>query len=272
MTKYLRLLSLLNILLMPGIAAGQDSADWEIPVISKRVGTVIEIPEQEYYQVFDNVNGFLTAQFVQVGALFHARIQTESGLLKRTYSAKQFYDLGLAIDRAGDIDPAVLARLRGESQFEQVMANLEALPTDVTMTLFLRDGEKVKGRFVGLEGHEFRIQKRYSRRSLKVSVGRITRLAYRDPPVANVMGDARIFGVMALLGMAGTLTLSVLTGTEGFDARASHFFSGGLGGLALAPLPVRQARILRGEIHQVNFTPSELEKVRTYLFLEYGES
>ena len=155
MRKYFQLLSLLSSLLLSGALSAQDSPDWEIPVISKLVGTTIDIPEQEYYQVFDNIEGFLTAQFVQTGSTFQARIRTVSGWRKRAYTARQFYDIGLSIDLMGDIDPVVLSRLKGEPNFERVMATLQRLPKDVSMTLYLQDGGRISGRFLGLDGHHF---------------------------------------------------------------------------------------------------------------------
>ena len=103
-------------------------------------------------------------------------------------------------------------------------------------------------------------------------MGKVTHLKYRDPPVAEIVGDSKIYAATALLGMTGALGLSLLADVEELDARTSNFFKGGLVGLAVAPLPVRQIRILRGEVHGVHFESGDLEKVRTYLFMEYGES
>ena len=258
-------------MLLVGILCAQDRPDWEIPVVSKRVGTTIDIPEQEYYQVFDNIDGFLSANFVHRDSTFQARIRTANGWLKRNYSARQFYDLGLSIDLLGDINPAVLARLKGVPDFERVMETMRQLPVDVSMTLYLADNGHVKGRYVGLDGHHFMLRKKRSRNAARISIGKVTRLKYRDPPIADIVGDTRIFALTSALGMGSALALSLFAGVDGFNARASHFFAGGLVGLALAPLPIRQVRILRGELHQLIFSPGDLEKVRTYLFVEYGE-
>jgi len=272
MPKYIQSLSLLNCLLLSGALVAQDRPDWEIPVISKLVGTTIDIPEQEYYQVFDNIDGFLTAQFVQTGSTFRARIRTLSGWRERAYTARQFYDVGLAIDLMGNIDPVVLSRLKGEPNFERVMVTLQQLPEEVSMTLYLQDGGSISGRYLGLDGHHFVFKKRRSLRTQRISMGKVSHLKYRDPPVAEVVGDSKIFAATALLGMTGALGISMLTGIEGFNARAGNFFRGGLVGLAIAPLPVRQIRILRGEVHGIEFEAGDVEKVRTYLFMEYGES
>ncbi|MCH8328001.1 MAG: hypothetical protein IID15_05695, partial [Candidatus Marinimicrobia bacterium] len=202
---------------------------------------------------------------------FQARIRTANGWLKRNYSARQFYDLGLSIDLLGDIDPVVLARLKGVPNFERVMETMQQLPVEVIMTLYLAGGDRIKGRFMGLDGYHFMLQKRRSRSAVRVSIGKVTRLQYRDPPIADIKGDSRIFAVTSALGMGGALGLSMLANVNGFNARASHFFAGGLVGLALAPFPVRQVRMLRGELHPLDFEPGDLEKVRTYLFLEHGE-
>ncbi|UCD38517.1 MAG: hypothetical protein JSW54_03305 [Fidelibacterota bacterium] len=80
-------------LLLSAILAGQMPSSDEIPVVSEYVGATIDIPEQEYYQIFGKVRGFLSAQFRETPKGFQAVIQTKRGWKRRTYTRREFYDL-----------------------------------------------------------------------------------------------------------------------------------------------------------------------------------
>lgn len=246
--------------------------DWEIRVISKLVGTSIEIPEQEYYRIFGELEGFLTAQFMQVGATFEARIRTRDGWQRRRYTPRQFYDLGLAIDLAGEIDPRVLAELSGETDYHQAVADIQALPTGVQMVLYRRAGKAVRGTYHGFDGHHFLLSGRGQRGRQRISVGEVTHLKYRDPPVAELLGDRRMYMASALAGMGAGVLWNRLWNVSGFEARASLNFKGALLGLALSPLPVRIVRIRRAALHGFKIERDVQDKIRTYLFLHFGEA
>ncbi|MFB0517574.1 MAG: hypothetical protein ACETWG_13375, partial [Candidatus Neomarinimicrobiota bacterium] len=104
----------ISTLLLVSLLAGQQRGAWEIPVVSKYVGATIDIPEQEYYQIFGKARGFLSAQFRETAKGFEAIIQTERGWLTRSYTRREFYDLGLAVDLRGPIDPRVWVELSGQ--------------------------------------------------------------------------------------------------------------------------------------------------------------
>ena len=133
--KYLNLLTRASVGLLAGSLVAQTTGP-DIRVVSQIVGATIDIPEQEYYRIFDRVEGFLSAQFLEVDGGFEARIRTERGRLRRAYSSRRFYDLGLAIDLRGPIDPLVLAVLSGQIAFEETVAHIARFPRGVVMAIY----------------------------------------------------------------------------------------------------------------------------------------
>ena len=260
-----------SLLLLAGALSAQQPGDWEIPVLSRLVGTSIDIPEQEYYHIFGEIDGFLTAQFMQVGESFEVRIRTRDGWERRRYTPREFYDLGLAIDLAGEIDPQVLAELSGENTYRATQAEIEALPTDVRMTLYRREGRAVRGTYTGFDGQHFKLTGRRRRGEQVISIGDVTHLEYRDPPVIKLLGDRRIYLASALAGMAAGALWNTLWNVSGFDDRTGLNFRGALLGLALSPLPVRVARVRRAAVHSFVIERDVQDKIRTYLYLHFGE-
>ena len=261
-----------SLLLLAGALSAQETTDWEIPVISRLVGASIDIPEQEYYRIFGEIEGFLTAQFIQQGESFEARIRTRDGWERRRYTPREFYDLGLAIDLTGEIDPQVLAELSGETVYRAKVADIQALPTGVRMTLHRREGRAVRGTFAGFEGHHFILTGRRRRPAQRISVGEVTHLNYRDPPVVQLLGDRRIYMASALAGMGAGVLWNMLRNVSIFEDRASLNFKGALLGLALSPLPVRIVRVRRAAVHGFQIELDVQDKIRTYLYLHFGES
>lgn len=240
-------------------------------MLSDLVGATIDIPEQEYYRIFDNVDGFLTAQFLRQGENFEVKIRTLKGWTRRPYTAREFYDVGLAVDLTGPIDPMVLLELSGEPVFLDLVDSLETLPTGVWMWIYPEEGKTVKGWYRGFDGRYFLLTSKRFGRLKQVSVGDVERLKYRDPPVVHFEKDRRIFILSALAGMAVGSLWNYLGGINGFDARTSWLFRGGVAGLALSPYPVHLGRVQRAAVHPFKIEPEIRSKIGTYLYLTFGE-
>lgn len=266
--KYFNLLTRASLGLLAGSLLAQTAGPGDIRVVSQLVGSSIDIPEQEYYQIFDNVEGFLLAQFLEVDGGFEARIRTERRWLKRPYSPRRFYDLGLAIDLKGPIDPLVLAELSGQIAFEETVAHIERLPRGVVMAIYRDAAKRNRGVFEGFEGHHFYLKGRRGRIK-KVPIEGLVRLRYRDFPIPALGKDVRITAATALAGLLAAAGYNRLAHVEGFAARWQNHFVGSLLGLGASPFVVQRFRIRRALVHQLKISPETREKIKIYTFIRF---
>ncbi|UCH09638.1 MAG: hypothetical protein JSU61_10490 [Fidelibacterota bacterium] len=253
---------------MSGDLVGQIPAAREIPVISEYVGTTIDIPEQEYYQVFDRVRGFLSAQFRETERGYQAVIQTKRGWIRRSYTPREFYDLGLAIDLTGPIDPGVWAELSGQRVFEETVTSMGELPIGVSMILVLESGRTRRGEYLGFVGHQFNLR---SRRNTvkKVSLDDVIFIWYREGPVPDARKDAKTYALMAFVGMVLAEGWNRLLQVDDFDTQWEHRFKGGFLGLCCSPLVVHWFRVQRAPVHTVKLPRETRKKIDTYTYLTF---
>ena len=269
MRRFTGLSTLLSLLLLVGWLPGGQMSSSEIQVVSKFVGTTIDIPEQQYYRLFDDVPDFINAQFQASGNGFKAVIRTRSGWRTRRYSAREFYDLGLAIDLAGPIDSLVLVELSGQPAFEETVAAMQRLPQGVKMVIYREEEGKVRGRYQRFEGQYFKLQGRWGRVNL-VPLDGVTHLRYRDLPQPEIIKDVRVAAVTTAAGMASAAGLNWLLGVSGFDNRWSNVFRGGLAGLAVSKITMHWGRVRRAEVHTVGISPEVRKKITTYTILTFN--
>lgn len=269
MRKYFNLLTRASACLLAGSLMAQTAGPGEIRVVSQLVGSTIDIPEQEYYQIFDQVEGFLLAQFLEVEDGFEARIRTERGRLRRSFAPRRFYDLGLAIDLKGPIDPLVLAELSGQIAFEETVARIERLPRGVVMTIYRDRAKRERGVFEGFDGYHFSLKGRRGRVN-KVPIEGLVRLRYRDFPVPVLEKDVKITAATALAGMLAAAGFNRLAQTDGFTARWQNNFMGALVGLGVSPFVVQWFRVRRAAVHQLNISPETRVKIKIYAFMSFN--
>ncbi len=269
MRKSLRLLTAVSAFLLAGFAAGQSHSSREIPLISEFVGATIDIPEEEYYQVFGDVRGFLSAQFHETANGFRAVIRTEKGWITRSYSPREFYDLALAIDLAGPIDPQVWVELSGKRVFEETVAGIGELPLGVRMILFSESGKLSRGVYQGFAGHHFRLEGRRGRVK-EVPLEDVARIWYREHPVPDLRKDARAYAAMALTGMLLAEGWNRLFNVVDFDTRWRRLFTGAGLGLGISPLVVHWFRVQRAPVHTIKFPRETRKKIDTYTFIAFN--
>jgi len=269
MRKSFSLSTAVSIFLLAGFVAGQPLGSGEIPVLSKLVGATIDIPEQEYYQVFSKVKGFLSAQFQETTTGFQAIIRTRKGWVTRSYAPREFYDLGLAIDLAGPIDPRVWDELSGKRVFEETVAEIGELPLGVKMIVYRESGKLSRGVYQGFRGHHFHLARRRGGVK-KIPVEDVARIWYREEPVPDLQKDIRTYALMALAGMLLAEGWNRLFQAGDFDTRWRHRFTGGLLGLAVSPFVVHWFRVQRAPIHTVKFPRQTREKIDTYTFIAFN--
>jgi hypothetical protein len=267
MRKYLGLSRAISPFLLAVTVHGQVLPTEEIPVVSDYVGTTIDIPEQEYYQIFEKVRGFLSAQFQDTPDGFEAVIQTERRWLKRRYTEREFYDLALSIDLRGPIDPEVWKEL--QIVFEETVADMQELPTDVTMILFLESGKGYRGVYQGFDGRHFNLKAR--RRDREIPLEDVLRIWYREGPVPDLEKDVRAHAVTALLGMVVAEGWNSLAGIDDFDTKWRNRFIGGLGGLCASPWVVHWFRVRRAPVHIVKLPRETRMMIDTFTFITYGK-
>lgn len=271
MKKSSSLLTAASVLLLAGSVAGQGQprSGGEIQVVSKLVGATIDIPEEEYYRIFGNLKGFRSAQFQEITGGIQAKIQTNKGWLTRKYTLREFYDLGLAIDLTGPMDPRVWAELSGQRAFEETVASIGELPLEVRMTLFYGSGRFVRGIYQGFKGHHFYLKGR-RRKVNKVSLEGLARIWYRERPVPDLKKDSRIYAASALSGMLLADGWNRLFGINDFDTRWHYRFIGGWLGLCGSPFVVNIFRVYRAPVHVVKIPREDREKISTYTFITFN--
>ncbi len=238
-------------------------------MVSKLVGSTIDIPEEEYYRIFGNLKGFRSAQFQEAAGGIQAKILTKKGWLTRKYTLREFYDLGLAIDIMGPMDPRVWAELSGQRAFEETVSDIGELPLGVRMTLFHESGKLARGIYQGFKGHHFYLKGRRGRVN-KVSLEGLARIWYREPPVPDMTKDSRIYAATALLGMVLADGWNRLFGTDDFDTRWRCRFTGGWLGLCGSPFVVHWFRVYRAPVHVVKIHRSTREKITNYAFIAFN--
>ncbi len=248
---------------------GQQNISGEIRVLSRLVGATIDIPEEEYYSIFDNPRGFLSAQFVETSGGFQARILTERGWITRSYSPREFYDLGLAIDLMGPIDSTVWIELSGQRIFEETAASMTELPPDVRMILMDESGKFNRGLYQEFRGHYFYLKDRLGREKQVPLEGQAL-IWYREYPLADLKKDARIHAGSALLGMLIADGWNRIFDVDDFDSRWSNRFIGGLCGLCCSPFIVNLFRIYRAPTHLIRIPRETRDKINTYAYLTFN--
>jgi hypothetical protein len=262
MRRYSSLSIALEILIL-GVLSGQTESSREIPVLSKYVGSSIEIPEQQYYGIFDNVDGFIKGQFRSTGAGFKANIRTEKGWIVRNFTTREFYDIGLSIDLAGPIDTLVFLEMSGTLAYADLVDSIETLPRDVYMALSRAGDKRVTGYFREFDGENIYLEPRFGK-PRAVSLNKMTRIWYRDPPVADVTADMKITGYMILTGMLVGEGINLLLGTSDYEERWQYRFAGGIGALTLAPAVMNIGRIRRADTHTMSIGKDIQELIRVY--------
>ncbi|MCK4578236.1 MAG: hypothetical protein KAU50_05560 [Candidatus Marinimicrobia bacterium] len=255
-------------LFVGGWLAGQPTVSREIPVVSEFVGSTIDIPEQTYYQIFDNVDGFITAQFRESNTGFQARIRTEQGWQTRAYTSREFYDLALAIDLAGPIDPEVLIELSGKPAFYALVDSLATIPIDVKMVVKKAKSRKFRGRYQGFRGQYILLKSRRGR-IREVPLAGVSSLKYRLHPVPDLKKDVRLHALTSLAGMAAGEGWNLLVNTRSFDDKWVYRFYGALIGLAVSPWPVQVGRIIRAPVVGIEIPDEVMVKIQTYTYLTF---
>ncbi len=262
MRRYLSLSIALDIL-VAGLLSGQSAASSEIPVLSQFVGSSIEIPEQQYYGIFDKVDGFIKGQFRATEGGFRANIRTEKGWIVRHFTAREFYDLGLAIDMTGPIDTLVFLEISGTLAYAALVDSIAALPRDVYMALSRTGDKQVRGYFRDFDGQNIYLEPRFGKRRA-VSLNRMTRIWYREPPLADVQADMKITGYMILAGMFIGEGVNLLLGTSDYEDSWQYRIAGGIGALTIAPTIMKIGRIRRAETHSMSIKKNSQELIRVY--------
>ncbi len=259
-----------SVLLLAGILAGQSRSSREIPLVSEFVGATIDVPEQEYYRIFDKVRGFLSAQFRETPDGFQALIRTKKGWVTRDYTRREFYDLSLAIDLTGPIDPGVWIELSGQRVFEETVAGIQELPLGVRMMLFYDSGRLGRGIYQGFTGHTLGLKNRLGMMKREPLEG-LARIWYREHPTPDLKKDLRAYAASALAGMLLAEGWNRLTGVSNFDIRWRHRFAGGCFGLGFSPVIVHWFRVYRAPVHTVTIPRDTRMKIKTYAFIAFNE-
>ncbi|MFC1480710.1 hypothetical protein ACFL6E_00490 [Candidatus Neomarinimicrobiota bacterium] len=250
-------------LLISGILFGQTEVSPEIAVLSKYVGSSIEIPEQQYYDIFDNIDGFIKGQFRATADGFKANIRSEKGWIVRHFTSREFYDMGLAIDLAGPIDTLVFLEMSGTLAYAALVDTIKTLPKDVYMSLSRAGDKQVTGYFRKFDGQNIHMEKRFGK-PRAVPLNKMTRIWYRDPPIADAQADMKITGYMILAGMMVGEGVNLALGTSDYEDRWQYRFAGGVGALTIAPAIMKIGRIRRAETHTMSIGKDIQELIRVY--------
>ncbi len=257
-----------SVAMLVSAAAGQPQSAREIPVVSQHVGTSIDIAEEEYYDIFGDVRGFLSGQFQETPEGFEAVIRTKRRWIRRHYSAREFYDLGLAVDLRGPIDPEVPAELSGERVFDETAASMQELPVGVRMLIFQDGGRLSRGLYERFDGRHFVLKGRRGRLQ-RVPLEKVARIWYREAPVPDLKKDVGTYSIMALLGVSLAEGWNRLRRVNDPDQRWGNLFAGAGLGLGVSPFVVGWFRIQRAPVHTIIIAREARKMIDTYAFMTF---
>ena len=275
--KYFAWWLLANLFFAAALVTAQEQSLSEIAVVSKYVGATVDIAEQDYYQVFPRVRGFLSGQFIDTGKDIEAIILTKRGRTIRPYTRRAFYDLGVRIGLAGPIQPVDWAELSGQNAFDAVVDFITGIPPGVRISLYRGLKKPIRGTYRGFSGHTFRVVAGSVETIHEAALEEVTSIHYRNAtPVVDIPKDLRVVATTGLAGMllgeGWNLARQALGRyPQGNDAWFNRFL-GGLVGLNGAIYAVRWVRQRRMPDYTLRISRKDREKIRTYTYLMFTPS
>lgn len=195
--------SIVLILMFSGPLTGQND---EIVMLSKKVGTVLDAEEKEILGLFPHVDGFESAQFIDLGGgRYRVKIvmvdHTRSRVLTRTIGWPQFFRMKRVADAHPEITDEMRREHREKLAYLRVRQSVERIPPSTYSTIRHVSGRKIRGTFVSYDKGIISFQA--PTRRIRFPLSELESISYR-PFIddGNTVKRALSFALGAVAGLA----------------------------------------------------------------------
>jgi len=135
----------------------------DIIPLSKKVGLTVDAEENVFYRIFNDIDGFFSAQFYEVG---NEKIVvqivfvdfSQKSVRRRSMSLQEFIDLKHHIDAQPFITENDRKAIRENLTYLTTISIIESIPQDQFIVIEHRTGKKVRGSVLGVEDRLISIQ------------------------------------------------------------------------------------------------------------------
>ena len=135
----------------------------DIIPLSKKVGLTVDAEENVFYRIFNDIDGFFSAQFYEVG---NEKIVvqivfvdfSQKSVRRRSMSLQEFIDLKHHIDVQPFITENDRKAIRENLTYLTTISIIESIPQDQFIVIEHRTGKKVRGSVLGVEDRLISIQ------------------------------------------------------------------------------------------------------------------
>ena len=135
----------------------------DIIPLSKKVGLTVDAEENVFYRIFNDIEGFFSAQFYEVG---NEKIVvqivfvdfSQKSVRRRSMSLQEFIDLKHHIDAQPFITENDRKAIRENLTYLTTISIIESIPHDQFIVIEHRTGKKVRGSVLGIEDRLISIQ------------------------------------------------------------------------------------------------------------------
>ena len=135
----------------------------DIIPLSKKVGLTVDAEENVYYRIFNDIDGFFSAQFYEVGNN-KITIQivfvdfSQRSVQRRSITMKEFIGLQYHVDSQPFITDNDREAIRKNLTYLTTIDIIESIPYDQYIVIEHRTGKKIRGSVLGVEDRQISIQ------------------------------------------------------------------------------------------------------------------
>ena len=135
----------------------------DIIPLSKKVGLTVDAEENIFYRIFNNIDGFYSAQFYDVGKnKIVVQIVfvdfSQKSVRRRSMTTEEFIDLKHHVDAQPYITDIDRQAISENLTYLTTISIIESIPHDQYIVIEHRSGKKVRGSVLGVEDRLISIQ------------------------------------------------------------------------------------------------------------------
>ena len=135
----------------------------DIIPLSKKVGLTVDAEENIFYRIFNDIDGFYSAQFYDVGKnKIVVQIVfvdfSQKSVRRRSMTTEEFIDLKHHVDAQPYITDIDRQAISENLTYLTTVSIIESIPNDQYIVIEHRSGKKVRGSVLGIEDRLISIQ------------------------------------------------------------------------------------------------------------------
>lgn len=149
------------------------SQEGEIVPLTPSVGTTLDAVERDILGLFQDIEGFRSAQFYEIGidnytAKIVSRDRARLRIIKKKYSWKEFQALKKVVKEHPEITQKVREDYLKRKSYRFVKERLAEIPAKSFFTIKLHSGEKVRGFFIGYHDRKIQVKKMFGKEEVSI--------------------------------------------------------------------------------------------------------